>query len=1519
MLIYILHGDKYVTFQLPKKVEGSYVLYDYDATNTKRSLVNISAENGKWILKSNSNVYIKTTEANLPSIELQEYNFYSLSAFQREMILLYVAPACDNNYICKQIQGNSTIVFGKDAKADVVYAYQGIDNKQLELRYENGRWYMKNLSPSIPIYVNDKRIDNTELFNLDSIFLLGLKLIIMGSKILISAPPNLVHSMTQKLSEENPQVVVNNYSSNEVFNDFYNGEEYFSKSPVFRKKFSTLKLTITSPDSKNDKGGTNLISSLVPSALMSMTSLLSTYYSIQNYNNGKSDKETFTTNIVMCAVMLITGIVWPIIEYFADKIRSFIDEKRRNFIYMRYLKQKRKILTDARNEQKATLEFNNVSLKECQDIIKTRNAYLFSRNIDQPMFLDIKLGVGRIPMDVQIDYSKPDFMKEKDKLLDAIDKLIEDFKYVDDAPFSFNLKKDNSIAFINSSGDYSSYLNSLIIQLVTFHDYSNLKLVVLTNETSELNKIRNLNHCWNDDRSFRFFANNKHDAENVSSYLIRIFNSRNTKDIDDIKSKTPYYLIISDSIELYKDLKIVENILYQKTPIYFGILMFGRKINDIPDGCSNFVEYSNGVATLFKSEMNESETFKFVPEFMDASVDFSECIKMISNIPIKINNETKGSLPEKLGFLEMFSVGNLEQLNVFNRWKNSSVVNTLAAPIGVDSNGNTLYLDLHEKKHGPHGLIAGTTGSGKSEFIITFILSLAVNYSSDEVQFVLIDYKGGGLAGAFENRKTGIKLPHLVGTITNLDQAEMNRTLVSIKSELQRRQRLFNEAKEQLNTGTIDIYKYQNLIREGTLTEPLSHLFIICDEFAELKAQQPDFMDELVSAARIGRSLGIHLVLATQKPSGVVDEQIWSNSKFKVCCKVQTVEDSQEMLKKPDAAYIKESGRFYLQVGNDEYFVKGQSAYSGVSYIPSETVSSKLDNSISFINNIGETYRNANQKINTTNEQENLGEELNNVLKYIIDVAKEKGYKYHQLWLDNVPKIIYYDYVVKKYNMTNTVFDINPIIGEYDDPKNQKQGAVTLPITFGGNTYIVGASGSGKSSLLSTIIYSSVINHNSEEVNFYIVDLGTEKLRKFQNAPQVGNVLTIADVDYINYLFYMLEFEKNKRQKYYSTTGGDFLSDVKQKKCPFPNIVVIIYEIEIFRETFEDLYDDKLTSFTRNCSKFGINFIVTGTSSTSLGFMMENNFPQKVVLNMVDESDYILFFSNPPIPSKNPGRGLIKIGDDAFEFQVPLIFDEQNEIKNLQYVFAQLNKFLKTKAKSISAIPQEVTFEHIKDSITTLDEVPLGINLVTAQIGSYNFSKHLTIMSSSKVTEIINFSPFLLKVLSSYSNTKVIVLNALKDIKIHIPDGVKYYDSGFKKIIPVLSSNIDKYNQEAKENDSTFIIVVLGYEQLDNYLISVNNEENANLKTIYDLVEASHKNSHFKFILYNTAIEFDKLRSGDISSFIDNTTGLWIGKGFEGQGVFDARPLYNDNVRLGNDSVVLIKSGNVEYVKYGKQ
>lgn len=166
-------------------------------------------------------------------------------------------------------------------------------------------------------------------------------------------------------------------------------------------------------------------------------------------------------------------------------------------------------------------------------------------------------------------------------------------------------------------------------------------------------------------------------------------------------------------------------------------------------------------------------------------------------------------------------------------------------------------------------------------------------------------------------------LPHVVGIITNLEAAQANRALVSIRAELLKRQRLFAEH------GLNHINQYHKLRQQNSDLEPMPHLFLISDEFAELKAEQPDFMNELISIARVGRSLGVHLILATQKPSGVVNDQIWSNSRFKIALKVQDISDSREILHTPDAATLTQVGRAYLQVGNNEIYELFQSAWSG--------------------------------------------------------------------------------------------------------------------------------------------------------------------------------------------------------------------------------------------------------------------------------------------------------------------------------------------------------------------------------------------------------------------------------------------------------------------------------------------------------------------------------------------------------------------------------------------------------------
>ena len=214
----------------------------------------------------------------------------------------------------------------------------------------------------------------------------------------------------------------------------------------------------------------------------------------------------------------------------------------------------------------------------------------------------------------------------------------------------------------------------------------------------------------------------------------------------------------------------------------------------------------------------------------------------------------ESELVKSYTFFEMLGISSADQFDVRSAWAASRVTRSMAVSLGVKTKNELVTLNLHERFDGPHGLVAGTTGSGKSEILLSYMMNMALNFHPHEVGFLIIDFKGGGMA----NQLAG--LPHLLGTITNIDGREINRSLKSIKAELLRRQRLFS----QHDVNKIDDYIQAHKNNPSGVPVPLPHLIIVVDEFAELKSEQPEFMKELISAARIGRSLGVHLILATR-------------------------------------------------------------------------------------------------------------------------------------------------------------------------------------------------------------------------------------------------------------------------------------------------------------------------------------------------------------------------------------------------------------------------------------------------------------------------------------------------------------------------------------------------------------------------------------------------------------------------------------------------------------------------------
>ena len=901
----------------------------------------------------------------------------------------------------------------------------------------------------------------------------------------------------------------------------------------------------------------------------------------------------------------------------------------------------------------------------------------------------------------------------------------------------------------------------------------------------------------------------------------------------------------------------------------FSVTFFENSIKNLPAKCNTFIEVGQIDGAILEKNLSSGSQIIFKPE-VSKNIDIKPIMNKISNIPV-MTKTGLSVLPQSLSFLEMYGVSKIDQLNISNRWKQNSPVKTLSAPVGVHVNGETFNLDLHEKFHGPHGLIAGSTGSGKSEFIITYILSMAVNYHPYEIQFVLIDYKGGGLAGAFENKETGVKIPHLAGTITNLDISEMNRTLVSIESELKRRQRQFNEVRDSLGEGTIDIYKYQRLYREGLVKEPMSHLFIISDEFAELKKSQPEFMQQLISTARIGRSLGVHLILATQKPSGVVNDQIWSNSKFKVCLKVQDRSDSMEMLKRPEAASIKETGRFYLQVGYDDLFDIGQSGWSGAKYIPSDKIIHKVDDSIDFVDNTGSVIKSIKDITKVETNTVDYGEQLTNIVKYIYELGKKEQVVTKKLWLDAIPSDIFITNIKQKYNYKATPYKIDPIIGEYDNPQEQLQGIVNLNLTNSGNTLIYGQPGSGKENLLSTIILSSVMEHTPDEVNFYILDFGSGMLKMFNNVPHVGEIVGLEDSELLFDTFNMIYDEYDHRKELFSDYSGSYVDYCENSGNKLPLIVTIINNYEIFCENYSKL-SESVSNIYRDGSKYGIIFIISAISTNAVRARIVQNFVNKICLKLPSDTDYRNVINAPRglIPANIFGRGLIAMDNTAYEFQTAEFVEKKNLVNTVREYSKRMNEAYLRKAKKVPTVPSVVTLDTVMKNISFLDKVPIGYSIDTKDISTYNFVEQAftPIVTNSMDDDKMSFIYSLIQLIKNHSNTNVCVVDLVEAYEKNI-EGIYLFNKDFDNAIVKIFNNV-KASQEMNVNN---FYILLGIGQLTSKLSPNGKQILDNLFMNLDTI----KNNYF--IGIDTYSSYKSLQVETwYQSNVDKSYGIWLGE-----------------------------------------
>lgn len=905
--------------------EYSFLL-DAELFHLRRNvLITLECVQGTWFFSEQSDgITVKPVTANLSmDAGIGAYGRYGLTTPCGEKLTV-LAETKDNPlsvYRKYMLIPQKEVSVGYDQDNAIRYRYPAekdvksfVSRHHCVIRYDGTRTVLED-SSSNGTYVNNVSVHGSRVLVYgDSIRVFGLHMIFLGTMLAVNAPagmdtdlPFMDASQFELLAEP-----CGPHGSS--------GKSIVFRAPRIVPKVNTEPISIDPPPAPRELANIPLFMQIGPAMTMALPMLLGSGLTIAaSRAGGAASPILMMTGLVTAVASAAIGVFWAIINMRFNKKMVREGEARRFDKYGHYLIEKQNAIEAVYRQNSEALREKYLP-SEAIAQFEAGNEKLWNRNFNHSDILTYRIGTGDIPSPAPIDVPKSRFSMVDDALAEKPELIKNRFSTMHQVPVCIDLKDKSLVGVIGETNGWAQIIKNLIVQIAGSNSYTDVKIAFAYDATKVSNArgwefVKWLPHTWSEDRRIRFFATNKNEANEIFYALGQTMRTRSE---DEHTSVRPHYILFVLNKELLEGELISKYISDASDRIGLSTIIASEQYENLPNNCEFIIEKNDRFSGVYSTidETTERIAVDFDPIGDEALLAFA---KRLANTEVE-ENESGGEIPASLSFFEMYAITRPEELEAQNRWRKAKTAETMKALVGFKSGSAPCYLDIHERYHGPHGLVAGTTGSGKSETLQTYVLSLAINYSPDDVGFFIIDYKGGGMANLFEG------LPHMIGAISNLSGNQVRRAMVSIKSENKRRQRIFSDY------GVNNINAYTSLYKSGNAKEPMPHLFIIIDEFAELKREEPEFMRELVSVAQVGRSLGVHLILATQKPAGTVDDNIWSNSKFRLCLRVQDRQDSMDMLHRTDAAYLTQAGRCYLQVGNDELFELFQSGYSGAAY-----------------------------------------------------------------------------------------------------------------------------------------------------------------------------------------------------------------------------------------------------------------------------------------------------------------------------------------------------------------------------------------------------------------------------------------------------------------------------------------------------------------------------------------------------------------------------------------------------------
>ena len=886
--------------------------------------------------------------------------------------------------------------------------------------------------------------------------------------------------------------------------------------------------------------------------------------------------------------------------------------------------------------------------------------HLWERRRSDPDFLEVRLGRGQVPnaRKLTLEISDDPLTDRERDLEEEAETVHRRWLEVNDGPVTVDLRPARVLSLVGPPETARALARALVCQLAAFRAPDDLRVLVAHGEEAAdaWEWVKWLPH-----------ARASAPAAPGAAPEVLLAGSRSRlgallegevgpriEELQRIEEEqlggesvsAPRLVVVVDGFqpELAVRLGLLREVLERGHKLQVTAICLAPDAGSEPSEADVRVELTEGATARVDERREGGRRFEGVwPDAADPGL--SEALAR-SLAPLRLQDrDAVRPAGEEVRALDLFGTGPADALDPKWLWRPRPPAEELRVPIGVADDGSPVVLDLKQPAEGglgPHGLIVGATGSGKSELLRTLVSGLAVAHAPDTLSFVLIDYKGGA---AFAELS---RLPHAAGIVTNLnrDRSLVDRMRDALLGEQERRQRMLRDA------GNLDdIRAYRAKREEDRALEPMPYLLVVVDEFGELLSSRPEFIDLFLGIGRVGRSLGMHLLFSSQRLEEGKLRGLESHLRYRLCLRTYSAAESKIVLGTPDAYLLPPyPGLAYLKVDTSIYqsfkvaLVSGPPPRAAVPederarVLPFEPVEDGGDPAV-------------------VEAQE--GERGPSELDLLVNrLARERErVSVHQVWVPPLPKE-----VAQREIATGPAWweeghradgRLRVPVALEDRPAEQRTAPLELDFAgSAGHLAIVGAPQTGKSTLVRTLVGGLVRAHDPDTARVYVVDLGGGALSGLDEAPHVGGVAPALDRDRVRQTVRHVRGLVEEREETFRRLGLTSAADARARRLqgaltePLPDVFLVVDGAGALRRDFEGL-DEELERIAATGLGYGIHLVLTATRWGEFRPALRDQLGARLELRLNDPLDSEIGRKRQEVlPADVAGRGLAPSGEE---------------------------------------------------------------------------------------------------------------------------------------------------------------------------------------------------------------------------------------------------------------------------------